>query len=272
MRFSLPKNPWHRGFVILALVSAVASFCYFFFYPEFAPKGRKPAFFEAILFIFGVLFLLGPIVIGLAFIWPHARVIAAAQIHLASFLSFVFLLTFASGSPGHSSPGAAFAFILYYALFWVVIIEIILVIAASSSFMRRNYPVMKNRGAFWLATAALLGGWGVGVFIWGILLAPQVIYKAEAAAAGRAYCIEAADGPVSTILGLTAFGLYSGDDYGWTLKFHGLMVIEEEGKLDYKNWSYRYGQFVDVSEDAREGLHLDKIHSCKPVPHFAMKI
>ena len=262
MRFPLPKNPWHRGFMILALVSAVASFCYFFFYPELiARKMSLP-----VLSVLGWLVDSGLAVIGLGLIWPHPRVIITAYIHAAIFFSFYFLALITNGGD------ALFSTIIIVAILVITPLEFLLIGLVSVLAARRKYPAPINEGAFLLTTAALLGGWFVGVIVWGLLLPPQIIAKAEAAAQDKPYCLEAHGEHVSSIWWLTAFSMFSKEHEWRHDDFHGMMVLGEGESREYKNWSYRLGDFVAISDEVRKGQQLDSSRRCKPVPHFAAKL
>jgi hypothetical protein len=118
-------------------------------------------------------------------------------------------------------------------------------------------------------TAALLSGWFAGLLIWSTMLPQRIIAAAETAAGDRPYCIDLEKGPASSASGLRGPRMRATNDHGWTWSFHALLVIGEAADRRYMNWSYRSGRFETVSEHAREGLHLDKIVRCSPIPHFA---
>jgi hypothetical protein len=113
-------------------------------------------------------------------------------------------------------------------------------------------------------------------------VAPLVVWRADDAAAGRAYCIEVAQGPISY---RTAASLK--DVMGYTMRarrgergrytgFHAvLFVARPEAKIaewgqpafERLNWSYRELRFVPIVGQGHAAL--GDAPACTPVPGFA---
>lgn len=145
-----------------------------------------------------------------------------------------------------------------------------MIATADSLRQRRGHPASKINGHFVCVAIVitLLGGWFAGVAVWSLKLPSKVLAAAKVEAQEKPYCIEAADTPVHSKIDLNALNMYARHDSGYTMYFHGLLVIGTGGDRKYMNWSYRQERFNPVSERAREGLHLDTKARCTPILNF----
>lgn len=104
-----------------------------------------------------------------------------------------------------------------------------------------------------------------------------VRYQALSVAAGKPFCIQVPADHVGWQRQVTHWMQLSGlqmhtpwtngggsDDYQFA--FHALLVIENDGKGEFYNWSYRSQSFQPVDQDAMSGLHIAR--HCVPDARF----
>lgn len=268
------KQKWFFGCLVVAFVCAIASYWYFDSYPELVKTSRGSPISGLAIKTLGSLIFSLPVFLLVALIWPRASTVLAAQIHAGFYLSFLLLGSLASGSPGHSSPGAQFADLIETVLYVILAFELLMIGVANSLRKRRGYIASKVTGIFVCSVivCTLLGGWFAGVALWSLNLPPKILAAAEAEAQGKPYCIKAVNNPVKNKLGLNALNMYAGDSGGFTLFFHGLLVIQEENGRQYMNWSYRREKFDEVSEGIRKGMGLARSEHCTPIQDFGKKL
>jgi len=265
------KQKWFFSCLAIFLICAVASYWYFDSYPELINETRHGTPTGELSLSTLEFFILSlPFVLIVALVRPRALTVLAAQIHAACYLTFLLLVSFASGSPGHSAPGEAFAIVIEALLYVILLFELLMIAAAHTLRKRRGYPASEVAGTFVFVViiSTLIGGWFTGVVLWSFKLPHTVLAAAETEADGKPYCIEAASDPVHSKLGLNALNMYARDDGGFTLYFHGLLVIQEEKGRKYMNWSYRQERFNEVSEASRKGMALDTSERCAPTQDF----
>jgi hypothetical protein len=194
--------------------------------------------------------------------------LAFLKVHAALYSTFL-VVTIASNSPGHSSPGEAFAgFIIGF--FFIILAGdataiMIARIATTESRTNRKDPEFVYVGV----TLALLCGGYAGVLAWSSMLPPRIISAAETVAQDRPYCIDVDGRPSRAARDLTGLSMRAPNVDGWTFNFHALLVVVAGSDLDYLNWSYRRGRFELVSPSARVKLHLDENTRCVPAFHLA---
>ncbi|MCB1443156.1 MAG: hypothetical protein KDJ72_09035 [Methyloceanibacter sp.] len=114
-----------------------------------------------------------------------------------------------------------------------------------------------------------------------IALALLVMWRAEDAAAGRAYCVEVPIGsfeygPVTRLRDLLAYSMRAGPGpHGDYLNFHAVLFAERPearivkwGQPLYErfNWSYRRLRFVRITGQGHAAL--GDTPACTPVPRF----
>lgn len=275
MTVAFYKQKWFFSCLVIALICALASYWYFDSYPELIRETRSGTPISGLAIgTLGCLIASLPFVLIIALTKPRASTIVAAQIHAACYLAFLLLLSFTSGSPGHSSPGSSFAGLIETLLYVIILFELLMILAANSLRKQRGHPAYKVTGifVFTLIIGTLIGGWFTGVVLWSLKLPSQVLAAAIAEADGNPYCIEAASDTVRSKLSLNALNMYAHYSGGLTLHFHGLLVIQEEKGLKYMNWSYRQDRFDEVSEDVRRRMALDITERCVPSQDFDKKL
>jgi hypothetical protein len=252
----------------IALGSAALTFGFFHDYPAFAKGHRDPPLAGLAAAALFILLLTAPVLWIAALVGRAAISLGALEAHAALFGVFLFVILL-TNSPGHSSPGEAFGVAAFFVVWLILAVEgIVLAIAIAA--MREPPPDPASLLALGPGlSAALFGGWVVGVLAWSSLLPPRVIAAAEAAAGDRPYCIDVDGRPARAAGDLDALSMRATNAQGWTFSFHALLVIGEGADRRYMNWSYRSGGFQPVSDHAREGLHLDKEARCRPAAHFA---
>lgn len=134
---------------------------------------------------------------------------------------------------------------------------------------------------FWLATV-----FGLGVPL-AYLAAELVVSRAEAMAGDRPYCLQYASQSrpydyeaARTLFDLSALKmqarLLTGGSTAFHFQHHALLIIDD-GKRQFFNWSYRQLEFMDeVSERKlfREPNHAWRAPSvmCQPSPHFGRRL
>lgn len=212
--------------------------------------------------------VLAPIVLGSALLKPGTVSIAAAKIHLAFYVAFVFVTGFYQNGDGHSSPFSGIGNTVFGLLIVIMFFEVIVVGAAAS---RLKQGDRLSVAAPWLATAltaALIGGWGLGFFGWSETNPARVTAAAEEIAGDLPYCIAVFDYAVTKRRQLTGYAMTAPGDNGFRWVFNSVLVVEKPEKA-YFNWSHRAGRFDPVGGYTRTGLHLDERVVCRPVSHFA---
>lgn len=255
------------SYFAIALICAIASYWYFSSYPELvvklSPAGSPIA--GLTLSILGLLLLSLPCIFLIVYASPELAILR--EIHAACYLCFLLLVSYVSGSPGHSSFGSQFASDIETVLYTILAVELLVIIGSN---WRQGYLVI--RGVIFMAIAiALLGGWFIGAYLWSIKIPSKVLAAAEVEAGKNAYCIEAAGELVQSKSDLNAFNMYVRDYNGWTMTFHGLLVIQEKTGRKYMNWSYRDNKFHLVSNRFLQNKSYDT-KTCTPVKNFGKNL
>jgi hypothetical protein len=264
----LTRRQWFLSLPAIAVcVAAITTYCLIDYPSLVASAGRTPPFFQVWIPVCGLLLLLVPVLWLGSLALPGASSLTALQVHAAVYGALLVVTDFVD-SPGHSSPGEAFAAGIWFILVLVLALDV-LVAAITWIRLWRSSPGAKAPPFVFLGlTAALLGGWLAGLLIWSTTLPRAVIAAAEAAAGDRPYCIDVQERPARFAGDLSGLSMRAANHAGWYYHFHALLVIGDADR-SYMNWSYRTGRFEPVSLSAREGLHLDRIVRCTPTAHFA---
>lgn len=120
---------------------------------------------------------------------------------------------------------------------------------------------------------ARLVTFGVFVFpilvgVWSLATVPLAYSSAVEASANRAYCIgehSPIERELSSIFGLRGLSFYttrSGYKIGDTWYFHGLLIVEDDSRLNVYNWSPRGMRFNVVERPGT--LIADPFAACQP--------
>jgi len=113
-----------------------------------------------------------------------------------------------------------------------------------------------------------------------LFMAPLVVFRAEALADGRAYCIivsrafsDAGYHTATTLSDFVALRMWEMKDAQGGANFHAVLFIQSEAKAErYTRFNWSYGQF-DFEEIIGQGhAGFDGIPCCQTQPHFAMRL
>jgi hypothetical protein len=264
----LVGHRWLSSLLVLTIGCAATTTYCLVNLPAFAAGDRGPPFYASWSLILVLLLATAPVVCLCAITIPGAASLRALQTHAALYSVFLVITDYAD-SPGHSSPGAAFAILMWLFVMCVLAVEAVVAVVSGVRLKMRS-PCAKATPFVYIGlTIALLGGWFAGVLIWSAMLPPRVIMAAEAAAGDSPYCIDVEKGPARSVSDLRGLSLRATNDHGWAWHFHALLAIGPPADRRYMNWSYKSGRFEPVSDSAREGLHLDQETRCTPTAHFA---
>jgi hypothetical protein len=275
--FIMLMHFYKKSFVIclaVALLCAAASYWYFDSYAEIVGTRRDSPMGELSMGMLGFFIVSLPLVVIGAFVKPCTFTIVAAQIHAACFLTLLLLISFASGSSGHSSLGSSLAGVIEAILYGILLFELWMTAIANTRREKQEHSALHVVETFIFVTIVitLIGGWFAGVALWAFTLPPKVLAIAEDEADGHSYCIAAAGNPVRSRLGLNALNMYARDSEGYTWHFHGLLIIQEDESRKYMNWSYRQDRFNEISEETRKKLGFDISERCVPIQDFGANL
>ena len=257
---------WLPALCIVAATCAVATFGYFDRYPDLVGGRRGTPLAAWAWTIFSVplaarIFIASSI--GAAVLRRGRLLLTIAEVHAAHLAALV-VVSWATFSPGHSSPGDGLAHAVLIVLTTVLLVEVAVVLGADATWTPDRLPGRVFTGL----SAALLGGWALGILVWSERMPTRVAAAAEAASGENPYCLEVAGRPAQGARDLTGIAMKAPNAGGWSYSFHALLVIGDPVERRYMNWSYRSGRFEPVRDSARNGLHLDKSVRCTPVPHL----
>jgi hypothetical protein len=256
--------------VVVAVVTGVGTFVHFREFPYGWAGFSSHRLGISIL----VCVLVAPIIAIVALFLRREATLLAPSLHASAMLAFLVIGIASSGSPGHSSPGAALGEIILP----IICIGVALEIAAIAFAITRLPPPADRMRAVLVfpgLAVALVVGWSVGAAAWAMTLPPQVIAKAQAIAKGRPYCLLVNGTSVTSRWQLTGYSMRASHQGGWTFEFHSLMIIETDQGREYVNWSYRERRFVylgDQSIELRLWRPLSAKHHCTPVKDFAARL
>jgi hypothetical protein len=268
LKARLISHRWFFFLVVLAICCAATTTYCLVNLPAFAAGDRGPPFYASWSLVLTLLLATAPVVWLCAIAIPEAASLRALQAHAALYSVFLVISEYWD-SPGHSSPGAVFATVIWLFLMFVVAVEAVVAVASGIRVKMRSPSAKVMPFVYIGLTIALLGGWFAGVLIWSAMLPTRVILAAEAAAGDSPYCIDLEKGPAGSASDLRGLSMRATNDHGWTWRFHALLAIGAPANRHYMNWSFRSGRFEPVSDSAREGLHLDQETKCTPTAHLA---
>ncbi|HEY7549862.1 MAG TPA: hypothetical protein VH913_10135 [Hyphomicrobiaceae bacterium] len=126
------------------------------------------------------------------------------------------------------------------------------------------------------------GGTILAMVVWSLMNIALVAGYAAKLAQGRPYCIQVASSGLGRYAEVTSLHALSGlrmqtpytnagGSSDFQFAFHAVLVISNNGVLEYRNWSYRKGVFVLVPERTLRALYLLR-PSCQPRPGFVRQL
>lgn len=122
----------------------------------------------------------------------------------------------------------------------------------------------------------------LGIMIWSFLNIGIVVWRAESIAKGQPYCIQFAsqtdmfayEAPTALFdfngLKMRARMSNAGGAKDLFFQHHAILIVENQNKKQYLNWSYRQQNFVNEVIDRHLG-RTPRIH-CIPEQHFALHL
>lgn len=257
---------WLLAVCVVASTCAIATFVYFDQYTVVSGGRHGTPLVDWAWTIFSIP-LAAPIVIaaaiGAALLRRGRLLLTIAEVHAALFTTLV-VVSWATFNPGHSSPGDGLAQVVLLVLTAVLLGEVAVVLVADATWSLARMPGRVFIGL----SAALLGGWVLGVLAWSERMPARVAAAVKEAVGNEPYCLDVVGNPARSARDLTGIAMKAPNHGGWSHSFHALLVIGDPVERRYMNWSYRSGRFEPVSEAARHSLHLDESVRCMPVPHL----
>jgi hypothetical protein len=131
------------------------------------------------------------------------------------------------------------------------------------------------------AMLVIAGGTLLGLLLWSFANIGIVVWRAEAKADGRPYCLQVqghAHGryrPVSSLFDLRGLKMQTwftgGGSDEFQYSFHAVLALEAGNKTEWFNWSYWQQDFVPISVRSFRALHLDR-SSCETQAAFLRKL